>query len=161
MEKDTQAFDNVKDQIGWCGIWCGSCIVGNGTLRILTRKYEETTNAYSLREWAPTDFDYAEFANGLKSIQGIHACAGCLKGGGRDDCEMRACASAREIAGCSICAEFGDCEHKGILETMRSGALAAGLYVADTGTTGKEQIEDWSDRLERRWPSNILFTDGT
>ncbi len=26
----TTAFDRVKDQVGCCGIWCGSCIVGNG-----------------------------------------------------------------------------------------------------------------------------------
>ena len=35
-------LENVKDQIGYCGIWCGSCIVGNGALRELTRKYEDS-----------------------------------------------------------------------------------------------------------------------
>jgi hypothetical protein len=43
---EKKAFENVKSQIGFCGIWCGSCVVGNGTLRELTRKFEEMTRAY-------------------------------------------------------------------------------------------------------------------
>lgn len=29
----TKHFDSVKDQIGRCGIWCGSCVAGNGVLQ--------------------------------------------------------------------------------------------------------------------------------
>ncbi len=36
-----EAFDRVKAQIGACGIWCGSCAVGNGSLRELSRRFEE------------------------------------------------------------------------------------------------------------------------
>ena len=99
------AFECVKDQIGFCGIWCGSCVVGNGTLRELTVRYEEVTKAYGLKNWAPGDFDYDEFSKGLSSISDIPVCQGCLKGGGRDDCEIRACALGRNLEDCGAQAE--------------------------------------------------------
>lgn len=38
---ETKPFDNVENQIGLCGIWCGSCPAGNGSVVELTRRYEE------------------------------------------------------------------------------------------------------------------------
>ncbi len=38
-------FESVKDQIGSCGIWCGSCVVGNGSLQELSGKYREIAEA--------------------------------------------------------------------------------------------------------------------
>ncbi len=64
-------FENVKDQIGFCGIWCGSCVVGNGALRELTKRYEQVIQAYGLQEWGPKDFDFKEFKKALSST--IHA----------------------------------------------------------------------------------------
>ena len=43
-----ESFEDVKGQIGCCGIWCGSCVVGNGALRELTRRYEEIVENYGL-----------------------------------------------------------------------------------------------------------------
>ena len=74
---DTAAFENVRNQLGYCGIWCGSCIVGNGVLRDLTRSYEELTTSHGLETFAPKDFDYAEFAKGLASIGRMDPCPGC------------------------------------------------------------------------------------
>ena len=67
-------FENVKDQIGYCGIWCGSCVVGNGTLRELTKRYEEIIKSYGLEHWAPKDFDFKEFMKGLASIETMPLC---------------------------------------------------------------------------------------
>lgn len=48
-----EAFDRVKAQIGACGIWCGSCSVGNGSLRELSRRFEEVLEGHGVGEWAP------------------------------------------------------------------------------------------------------------
>lgn len=153
-------LENVKDQVGYCGIWCGSCIVGNGTLRELTRRYQETTEAYGLKHWAPADFDYKEFAKGLASIQRIPTCPGCLKGGGRDNCEIRDCALAKNVPDCTECNEQSTCKHTEILHKMRSGALAAGLSVKSGPGERKRLIETWLTELESRWPCCVLFMDG-
>ncbi len=52
---DMEDFENVRHQIGSCGAWCGRCVVGNGVLKQLTKKYQEMTDAYGLQEWGPTD----------------------------------------------------------------------------------------------------------
>ena len=46
----TTDFENVKAQVGYCGIWCGSCVVGNGALSGLTRRYRELIDALGVLE---------------------------------------------------------------------------------------------------------------
>ena len=152
-----KAFENVREQIGFCGIWCGSCVVGNGTLRELTERYGEIIGAYGLEEWAPKDFDYKEFLKGLESIQGMPLCPGCLKGGGKDNCEMKACASNKTIDNCSECHELAACQHVEVLQKMRSGALAAGLFVKTEKVDRQQLVEAWMAELKSQWPCCILF----
>jgi hypothetical protein len=150
-------FDNVKNQIGSCGIWCGSCVVGNGVLQVLTQKYEKIIKDYGLEHWAPKDFDFKEFKKGLSSIQTMSLCSGCLKGGGRDDCEIRICVTNKKIADCNDCDEPEKCSHTEILNKMRTGATDAGLFVKMEKIDSQELIAKWTGRLKNEWPNNILF----
>ena len=77
----TSSFENVKEQVGYCGIWCGSCVVGNGSLRELTKKYGELLGQYGVLEWGAKDCDAPAFLKGLESIKGIPVCPGCVRGG--------------------------------------------------------------------------------
>jgi hypothetical protein len=150
----------VRDQIGFCGIWCGSCIVGNGALQELTRRYKELIAAYGLDEWGPKDFDYKEFLKGLESIEKAPLCSGCQKGGGRENCEMRSCAQSRKISGCRTCTELVDCEHAELLNHMRSGAIKAGLFVNSEDIDRQQLIANWTAKLRTHWPCSILFANG-
>lgn len=147
----------MKNQIGFCGIWCGSCVVGNGALRELTKRYEEIIKNYGLEQWAPKDFDFKEFTKGLASIQTVPLCQGCLKGGGRTNCEMRACASSRNIADCSECDQPLECENSETLQKMRTGAQSAGLFVKTKNVDRHELMEKWISELKGKWPHSILF----
>jgi hypothetical protein len=153
----TKNYDNVKDQIGHCGIWCGSCVAGNGVLQELTKRYDEIITNYDLEQWAPKDFDFKEFAKGLKSIQNMPLCPGCLKGGGRDDCELRACVINKDIADCSECDRPDQCENMELLETMQKGAQKAGLMVKTDTTDRNTLLKEWAEKLKDSWPSSILF----
>jgi hypothetical protein len=153
----TSAFENVKDQVGYCGIWCGSCVVGNGALSELTKRYKELLNVYGVLEWGPQDFDRQAFLQGLESIQGTPACVGCLRHGGRDNCEIRTCALSKGIDECSQCDTLATCEHTEILQHMRSGALAAGLFVKAKYADQQDLIDTWMPELKNRWPCRILF----
>jgi hypothetical protein len=156
----TDAFESVKDQIGYCGIWCGSCVVGNGTLRDLTRMYRPILDGYGVLEWGPKDFDSLEFLKGLESVANLPVCPGCLKGGGRDNCELRSCALSKGIDGCDRCDTIETCGHKEILDHMRTGSLAAGLFVNTENQDKQELIETWTADLKKRLPCCILFADG-
>ena len=151
-----KAFENVKNQIGYCGIWCGSCVAGNGALKELTNKYEEIITKYDLEEWAPKDFDFKEFKKGLASIQAMPLCPGCLKGGGRENCEIRECAARKNVDDCSECDEPEKCKIE-LLQKMRTGALGAGLFVKMEKADKQELLEKWTAELKNKWPSSILF----
>lgn len=157
--KSRKAFENVRHQIGFCGIWCGSCIVGNGTLRELTRKYRELITVYSVEEWGPKDFDYKELLKGLESIENMPLCSGCLRGGGRENCEMRSCAGRKRITGCYTCRDVAVCEHPELLQHMRSGAIKAGLFVTTEDSDGQQLIKDWTAKLRTGWPACVLFAN--
>ena len=156
---DRSAFENVKDQIGYCGIWCGSCIVGNGALAELTTRYEKTLAAYGLKEWAPSDFDHAGFARALDAIRRFGTCPGCRQGGGRDDCEMRTCAQERDLSSCGECSAGPACAHREMLEKMRSGAKAAGLFVKSDGEDRDRTLAKWEAEIAGKWPSSVLFIE--
>jgi hypothetical protein len=150
-------FDNVKTQIGACGIWCGSCVAGNGALQVLTQKYAKIIADYGLEQWAPKDFDFKEFRKGLASIQKIPLCPGCLKGGGRDDCEIRICVTHKKINNCSECHEAEKCSNAELLNKMRTGAKEAGLFTKKERADHQKILEEWSRLLKDMWPSSILF----
>jgi hypothetical protein len=152
-----EGFQNVKDQIGFCGIWCGSCVAGNGALRELTGRYEKLIKAYGLHEWGPKDFDFKEFKKGLRSIQEMPLCQGCRKGDGRPNCEMRTCASAKGINDCSQCDQASECKHSEALQKMREGALGAGLMVKTEDVEPRRLIRKWTRDLKTKWPHSILF----
>lgn len=152
-----KAFRNVKDQIGFCGIWCGSCIVGNGVLKELTKHYKELIEKYGLEKWGPKDFDFKEFKKGLTSVQNTPLCAGCMKGGGVQDCEVRSCAKSKKISDCSECDRPEDCGHSEMLNKMRTGSINAGLMVKMKKADRRKLIHKWSGQLEARFPHCLLF----
>jgi hypothetical protein len=157
---NTKAFDNVKNQVGCCGIWCGSCVVGNGTLRELTRRYEHIIGGYGVDDWGAKDFDGKVFMKGLASIQSLPICAGCRKGVGNDECRIRPCVSNRGISDCMECGERKTCNNAEALQRVRTGALRVGMLAKteDDKTDYKRLAKKWAAELKDKWPCCILFT---
>jgi hypothetical protein len=155
----TTAFDRVKDQIGFCGIWCGSCVVGNGALKELSARYEKLIKDYDLENWVPKTFDFKELLKGLKTIKATPLCAGCRKGGGWDACPMRGCVKAKKITDCAECDNQTACPHSASLEKMRTGSHRAGLFVKARRGNQRKFIGQWTPKLKTRWPSRIIFLE--
>jgi hypothetical protein len=153
----TAAYNRVKDQAGYCGIWCGSCVVGNGTLQLLGAEYEDVIRNYDLENWAPKTFDFKEFLKGLETIKATPLCAGCRKGGGWEACPMRGCVIKKKITDCAECNDQAVCPHSASLEKMRTGSAKAGLFVKTRKGNQKKLIAEWAPKLKTRWPSRILF----
>jgi len=141
----SEAFDRVRGQIGSCGIWCGSCAVGNGSIAGLAVRLRSLLRTYDAPQWVRISTAWEPFLEDLASLETTMACPGCLRGGGREQCEMRACAQQKGLRQCTACPSFPDCGHGKILQTMRSGALDAGLAVLSPG-------EDLADLLKRGQP---------
>lgn len=159
QELKMQAFENVKNQIGYCGIWCGSCVIGNGMLRQFTEKYKGLLESYGVLEWGPKNIDGEAFLKAIESIESMPLCDGCRQGGGRYHCEIRACAMSKGIDECTQCDTIATCEHSAILEHMRSGASAAGLSLKTEQGDGEQLIDAWTIELKNRLPCAMLFIE--
>jgi len=149
-------FENVKNQIGYCGLWCGSCIVGNGTLKELTRRYEGLIKGYGVDEWGAKDFDSREFMKGLTSIQNLPVCPGCLKGGGNDECKIRPCASGKRIHDCNECSGSTACGNLEALQKVRTGALAVGMLIKTDKADQQQHIKKWTAEIRNRFPYFVI-----
>jgi len=107
-------FNKVKDQAGPCGIACGTCVLGNGTIAEMAEKTKEHITGYGIKEWAPAtpgggDLNWAETERTLDWMVQNANCAGCERGGGPPDCTIRTCAGDKGIELCSQCGGLDDC----------------------------------------------------
>jgi hypothetical protein len=156
---DRKAFENVKGQIGYCGLWCGSCIVGNGTLLELTKRYRELIKGYGVEGWGLKDrgMDGDGFINTLIAIENLALCPGCLKGGGNDACTMRPCAREKKVTDCTECREKASCRSLDALGRVRTGAAKVGMLMKSGGS--RPGIEDWVGEMRKRFPGCVLDMD--
>lgn len=109
-----EAYNNVKDQAGPCGITCGTCVLGNGTIAETAEKIKEHITGYGMKEWAPmvpggNDINWIETEKTLDWMSQYATCDGCGKGGGPPDCGIRSCATDNDYQLCSQCKELDDC----------------------------------------------------
>jgi hypothetical protein len=156
---ESRPFENVKNQIGFCGIWCGSCGAGNGAIQELARRFEETAKKCQLEKWVPKEFDFKEFMKGLACTQAVSTCPGCQEGGGPSNCKIRICALAKGMTDCRRCDQLIECKNFEQLERTHP-KIKVGLMEI-RGKDRPELIEKWMDELKTRWPHCILLCKST
>lgn len=154
-----KGFENTKNQIGYCGIWCGSCMGGNGAFQELTRKYEQIAqlSKYALEKYAPEGFNFDELMKNLASAQAMPQCPGCKKGGGNSTCSVRICASQRNIASCGECNELTSCGNFEELEKNYPHMKEDLVKIKSVGQ--KKMIAKWIDELRGKWPHCVLLCE--
>ena len=148
-------FENVKEQIGYCGIWCGSCAAGNGAIVKLAKGFDELVRKYELENWVPKNFDFKEFAKGLSSIQAMSVCPGCRKGGGLPNCRIKVCASSKKMVDCSRCGQLMECRNFIFMEKDHPKIKEELMKVNKGNREGL--IAKWTNELRTKWPHCILF----
>jgi hypothetical protein len=156
---EVKAFENVKNQIGFCGIWCGSCGAGNGAIQELAKRFEEIVKNYELEKWVPKEFDFKEFMKGLACTQSTPLCIGCQKGGGPPTCKVRICALGKGILDCSQCDQLIECKN---FEQLEKSHLKIKQDLMEIKKRSRPAlIEKWMGELKSRWPHCILFCAST
>ena len=144
----TGTFEKVRDQVGFCGIWCGSCAAGNGAILEVTRRFEEVVKNYNLEKWAPKEFDFKEFTKGLKCIQAIPLCSGCRKGGGPPTCKIRICALEKGVADCGQCTQLIECRNYDEIEKSHPKTKQDLMKIKNIDRN--EVIEKWYSELKTK-----------
>jgi len=156
---ETEPFEKVKNQIGFCGIWCGSCGAGNGAIQELARRFEEIVKNYQLEKWVPKEFNFKEFMKGLACTQAMSSCLGCQKGGGPPTCKVRICALEKGMADCSQCDQLVEC--KNFEELEKNYPKIKEELMEIRGKDRPALIEKWVDELRSRWPHCVLLCAST
>jgi hypothetical protein len=157
----SEGFENAKNQIGFCGIWCGSCLGGNGAVQELTKRYEQIImrSQHALEEWGPREFNFNEFKKGLACIKAMSLCPGCKKGGGNPACQIRTCASKKNMTVCSQCGELAEC--KNIDSMMQDYPRMKDDLRKIRNVDQKEIIQKWMSELKNKWPHCTLLCEST
>lgn len=149
------AVQNVKGQIGFCGIWCGSCAGGNGAIVELARRFEELAGRQRLEKWVPKNFDFQEFMKGLASIKAMSLCPGCRKGGGNPACKVRICALQKGVNECSSCEALLECRN---FEQLENENPKRKQFLLDMkGASRSELIAKWTNEIRKKWPHCIVY----
>jgi hypothetical protein len=152
---DLSHFDNVKGQVGHCGLWCGSCIVGNGLLAEMTSQYERVVCGHGVHRWVLREKG-EEFVQALETIEKIDVCPGCLKGGGDDACPMRECTKQRGLVHCDECDAGDKCPHIRNIEYMRSAGKAAGMVAATSPMDRARLLNEGNGSYFNEYPGSFL-----
>jgi hypothetical protein len=152
---DRSHFDNVKGQIGHCGLWCGSCIVGNGLLAEMTSQYEREACGHGVHKWVLKEKG-KEFVDALDTIKKVPICPGCLKGGGDDTCQMRECTRQRGLVHCDECDTGKECPHSKAIEYMREAGKAAGMLAATNRQERSILLSDEHNSYFDEYPGFLL-----
>jgi hypothetical protein len=156
---ETLSFENVKNQVGFCGIWCGSCMGGNGAVQELTRKYEQVVKRSqpALEKYAPKEFNFKELMKELAYAQAMPQCPGCRKGGGNPNCKVRICALGRGVTCCSECEQLLTCKNFEELEKDNPKIKEGLIEIKNKGQA--VLMEKWMGELKAKWPHCLLLCE--
>ena len=106
--------NSTENQAGPCGILCGSCPMGGGTIAEAAGRTRQNLADSEIPNWAPfvpggEAIDWAAVDLGLAWMETHGRCAGCENGGGPPDCTIRVCAREKGYDLCSSCEELEGC----------------------------------------------------
>ncbi|MCW4051547.1 MAG: DUF3795 domain-containing protein [Candidatus Bathyarchaeota archaeon] len=105
---------NICGQLGPCGIACGTCILGNGTVSETAINTKDYINECGVKDWSPmvpggSELNWEATEKTLNWLGKYAFCAGCGNGGGPPDCAISLCATGKGIQLCSQCDELDEC----------------------------------------------------
>jgi hypothetical protein len=106
--------------IGYCGLYCGNCILRIGNVADLSRQLLEKFHEIKFEKWAK---GLASLSKELKAFENYESCYEvleawqemrcekvCKEGGGGASCKIRICCQKKNIEGCWECEQFEDCK---------------------------------------------------
>ncbi|MFB0558686.1 MAG: DUF3795 domain-containing protein [Candidatus Bathyarchaeia archaeon] len=146
-----ETFEAVKYQMGPCGIACGLCDLGNGTVAETAKKTADYLRNYGVSQWAPlvpggSEIDFDLLFGSLDWVSTSVGCFGCEKGGGPPDCAIRICAKEKEHDICSGCPDLEGCGKFDWLGEY--GGTLRGKLKGSKGKSKRELIEEAITSIE-------------
>jgi hypothetical protein len=109
-----EALNTTENRAGPCGIVCGACPLGSGTVAKTAGQTRKHIVDCQIPMWSPfvpggEVIDWTAMDRGLEWMEKYACCAGCENGGGPPDCTIRICAREKGYELCSSCDELDSC----------------------------------------------------
>ena len=113
--------DNGPDQsaIAYCGLCCFDCPISHGQAADLAAGLLEQLRDPAFRrlldglpkviEGFDVLSEHPQCSRFLEALKQVHCTGFCRLGGGTSDCPIRACCTGRQLEGCWMCDELGQC----------------------------------------------------
>jgi hypothetical protein len=116
------------NNIGFCGLDCSKCELGNRTISKNAEVLKSRVENYGISQWyqlVPVEdrekFNFDELSRGLSWLAKYAACPGCQSGGGSPECPVRLCAKEKGFENCSKCDAIDSCKRMSFLEPGHPG----------------------------------------
>ena len=113
----------MNKNIGFCGIDCSKCELGNKTISENAETLKKRVENYGISQWyqlVPVadneKFSFDELNKGLAWLVKYAACPGCQNNGGPPMCSVRMCAREKNFENCSSCDSIDTCKKMDFLE---------------------------------------------
>lgn len=111
---DSEEHAGVMDQVAPCGLRCGECDMGNGTVSGTAQNMVDFIQRYEVDQWAGqfpggNEIDFDRLNKNLLVLVNIMKCPGCLNGGGNPECPIRLCSKDKGFTSCAQCSDLKGC----------------------------------------------------
>ncbi|UCH05133.1 MAG: DUF3795 domain-containing protein [Candidatus Thorarchaeota archaeon] len=106
-----------RDLTSYCGLYCPGCTRFEGRLAEQRTSPQDIADRYRVIREDPSH-DRAQTAHAGDTLDGVRdtsaghyqSCKGCKEGGGKNDCQVRSCASDRGYSTCVECIRMEFCD---------------------------------------------------
>jgi len=105
---------DVKDQVSYCGVACGTCGQGSGRAEKSAKQLLKLIDEIEVKDWAPhvrggAELNWDATEKTLEWMTKYTGCRGCLSGGGSPGCAIRVCAREKGYSICNECNDLEEC----------------------------------------------------
>jgi len=101
---------NPVELAAYCGIYCGACDIQQKRISSAGNELKKVLDTYEFASFAsqvPGLENYDAFYKTLNTLINFFGqCAGCQKGGGPPDCQIRACCKEKGYQTCAECDSY-------------------------------------------------------
>ncbi len=131
------------EKTAYCGLYCGDCAFGQGTIPDLARDLRKELRAFHFDKVAEA-IPFKEFQNYEQCYEVLGAmvklrCGGCRTSARSKFCKVAECARRQGVEGCWQCGKFADCKKLAFLEPVHGDAHLKNLRkIASVG------VDEWA-----------------
>jgi hypothetical protein len=142
--------DKHLDKTTYCGLYCGDCAFGLGTIPDLARdlrkelranRFDKVAESIPFPEFKKYD-DCYEVLGAMVKLR----CKGCRGGSRSRFCNIAKCAQGHEFVGCWECDEMESCLKLDFLVPVHGDA-----HIRNLKAIGKLGVDEWAEGGKRLW----------